>query len=49
MTKSKSQTSNFLKKKERYDPKKALETGTGKVSSKGIEKKRVLSKNRKGG
>jgi hypothetical protein len=33
MQKSNSQASQFLKKKERYDPKKAIEKGKGSKSS----------------
>jgi hypothetical protein len=36
--------SNFLKRKEKYDPKKALEKGKGTVSQKNINKKRIFGK-----
>lgn len=34
----------FLKRKEKYDPKKALEKGKGSISMKNINKKRVFGK-----
>jgi hypothetical protein len=34
--------SNFLKRKEKYDPKKALEKGQGTIQAKNIEKKRIF-------
>lgn len=34
----------FLKRKEKYDPKKALEKGKGTVSMKNINKKRIFGK-----
>lgn len=44
LNKSESQKSNFLKKKDRYDPKKALEKGKGEISQKNINKKRLFGK-----
>lgn len=44
MQHSQSQGGNFLKKKERYDPKKALAKGKGTVSQKNINKKRIFGK-----
>ena len=35
---------NFLKKKEKYDPKTAIEKGKGSINLKNIEKKRIFKK-----
>ncbi len=48
MGKSKSQASQFLKKKDRYDPKKSILSGQGNISSKNINKKRLFSKSKGG-
>ena len=42
---AKSSTTKFLKKKEKYDPKKAIEVGRGKLSTKNINKKRIFKNN----
>jgi hypothetical protein len=45
LKKSKSkEAKEFLKKKERYDPKKSLKSKAGSVSKKGIDQKRVFKK-----
>lgn len=44
LKKSQSQRTTFLKKKERYDPKKAIEKGQGQISNKNIESRRLFSK-----